>query len=192
MSKAVVFRGCIVACLASLAVPLGMAGNAVSTADASRARKLAPASEVSAVDRVSATPSGRLKNPYQDDNADAVEAGRKAYFRAGCNGCHGGNGGGGMCPALTNDTWVYGGDDDTLFRLVTLGSEVLQSNGYVRKGHENVVGPMPPMGVIVGTDDNLWHILAYIRSNYRGTPECKFGCPPEAAEPTTPFKNPAF
>jgi hypothetical protein len=97
-----------------------------------------------------------------------------------------------MCPALTNDIWVYGGDDDTLFRLVSLGSVELQSKGYVRKGNENVVGPMPPMGVIVGNDDNLWHILAYIRSNYHGTPACKFGCPPEAAEPTTPFKNPAF
>ncbi len=29
----------------------------------------------------------------------------------------------------------------------------LQSKGYTRKGHENVVGPMPPMGAIVATDD---------------------------------------
>jgi hypothetical protein len=28
-----------------------------------------------------------------------------------------------MCPPLTNDTWVYGADDDTLFRLIALGSE---------------------------------------------------------------------
>ena len=34
---------------------------------------------------------------------------------AGCNGCHGGTGGGGMGPPLTNQIWVYGSDDDTLF-----------------------------------------------------------------------------
>jgi mono/diheme cytochrome c family protein len=128
--------------------------------------------------RVESTPKGQLKNPYKDDNADAVEAGRKIYFSSGCNGCHGGNGGGGMCPPLTNDTWVYGGDDDTLFRLVTLGSDALQAKGYTRKGHENVVGPMPTMGTIVGTDDNLWKVLAFVRSNYHGAPECKTGCPP--------------
>ena len=50
-----------------------------------------------------------------------------------CSGCHGGTGGGGMCPPLTNDVWVYGGDDDTLFRLVAYGSQTLQSKGYGRK-----------------------------------------------------------
>jgi len=65
---------------------------------------------------------------------------------AGCNGCHGGTGGGGMGPPLTNPVWVYGSDDDTLFRLISLGSDELKKQGYTRKGSENVVGPMPPMG----------------------------------------------
>jgi mono/diheme cytochrome c family protein len=143
----------------------------------------APTGAMNPIQRVHSTPKGQLKNPYKDDDAAAVAAGSKAYFRAGCNGCHGGNGGGGMCPPLTNDTWVYGGDDDTLFRLVSLGSDELQTKGYTRTGHENVVGPMPPMGAIVATDDDLWHILAFVRSNYHGSPECKFGCPPEPAEP---------
>ena len=71
-----------------------------------------------------------------------------------------------MCPALTNDIWVYGGDDDTLFRLIAYGSDALQSKGYSRKAAENVVGAMPPMGQIVKTDEDLWHILAFVRSNY--------------------------
>jgi hypothetical protein len=83
-----------------------------------------------------------------------------------------------MCPPLTNDVWVYGGDDDTLFRLVAYGSEMLQSKGYSRKASENVVGPMPPMGQVIQTDDELWRILAFVRSNYHGAPECKFGCGP--------------
>jgi hypothetical protein len=37
---------------------------------------------------------------------------------------------------------------------------------------------MPAMGAIVTTDDTLWRILAFVRSNYSGAPECKLGCPP--------------
>jgi mono/diheme cytochrome c family protein len=160
------------------ATPAATAPAAAAAPPAAATPAAAPAGAMPPIQRVGATPKGQLKNPYTDDNADIVEAGRKAYFRAGCNGCHGGNGGGGMCPPLTNDTWVYGGDDDTLFRLVSLGSDELQSKGYTRKGHENVVGPMPPMGAIVATDDDLWHILTFVRSNYHGAPECKLGCPP--------------
>jgi mono/diheme cytochrome c family protein len=126
--------------------------------------------------RADATAKGELKNPYSDSDAAAVDAGQKLYMAYACSGCHGGTGGGGMCPALTNDIWVYGGDDDTLFRLITYGSDGLQSKGYSRKAAENVVGAMPPMGPIVKTDEDLWHILAFVRSNYHGAPECKLGC----------------
>jgi mono/diheme cytochrome c family protein len=128
------------------------------------------------VQRADATPKGQLKNPYSDSDAAAVEAGQKLYMSYGCSGCHGGTGGGGMCPALTNDIWVYGGDDDTLFRLIAYGTEALQGKGYTRKSAENVVGAMPPMGQIIKTDDDLWHILAFVRANYHGSPECKLGC----------------
>ncbi len=185
MVKTAVLTGSWLGCVVLLAISGAHAGDSTpaAAAPATASAQAAPAGSMSAVDRVNSTPKGELKNPYKDDDAVAVEAGRKAYLRAGCNGCHGGNGGGGMCPALTNDTWVYGGDDDTLFRLVTLGTVDLQGKGYVRKGHENVVGPMPPMGVIVGSDDTLWHILAFVRSNYHGAPECKMGCPPDPPNP---------
>ena len=136
----------------------------------------APANGMTPVQRADATPKGKLKNPYSDSDAAVVAAGEQLYLKYACSGCHGGNGGGGMCPPLTNDVWVYGGDDDTLFRLVAYGTEALQAKGYSRKGTENVVGPMPPMGQIVQTDDELWRILAFVRSNYHGAPECKFGC----------------
>jgi len=128
------------------------------------------------VQRADATAKGELKNPYSDSDTAAVDAGQKLYMAYACSGCHGGTGGGGMCPALTNDIWVYGGDDDTLFRLIAYGSDALQSKGYSRKAAENVVGAMPPMGQIVKTDEDLWHILAFVRSNYHGAPECKLGC----------------
>ena len=106
---------------------------------------------------------GSLKSPYADF-AKVAKEGHQKYMAAGCNGCHGGGGGGGMGPPLTNQIWVYGKDDDTLFRLIALGSDELQKQGYSRKGSENVVGPMPPFGQIIKSDDDLWKIIAFIRS----------------------------
>ena len=106
---------------------------------------------------------GSLKSSISDPKQAAGE-GQKIFTAAGCNGCHGGSGGGGMGPPLTNQVWVYGSDDDTLFRLIALGSDALQKQGYSRKGSESVVGPMPPMGEIVKSDEDLWKVIAWIRS----------------------------
>jgi mono/diheme cytochrome c family protein len=115
------------------------------------------------LERVAKSPKGSLKNPYTD-NEQAIAEGRKLYFGKSCNGCHGGGGGGGMCPPLTNDTWVYGPDDDTLFRLIALGTDQLKAAGYHRVKNEIVVGPMPPFGGILKTSDQLWKIITFIRS----------------------------
>jgi mono/diheme cytochrome c family protein len=134
-------------------------------------------SKVTPVDLVKQTPKGKIKDPYKDTQADIVAQGETLFRSYSCSGCHGGTGGGGMCPPLTNDTWVYGGDDDTLFRLVTLGSDELQKNGYSRTGRENVVGPMPPFGSIVKSSDDLFKIIAFIRAHYDGDPSYKYGAP---------------
>jgi mono/diheme cytochrome c family protein len=170
-----VLKRILIICAVGMSAPLIHAQGATPPAAA------APAGDgktMTPPERADATPQGKLKNPYADTDATAVAAGQQLYLNNGCNGCHGGTGGGGMCPPLTNDVWVYGGDDDTLFRLVAYGTQILQSKGYSRKAQENVVGPMPQMGQIVKTDDDLWKILAFVRSNYHGAPECKFGCPP--------------
>jgi mono/diheme cytochrome c family protein len=70
------------------------------------------------VQRADSTPKGKLKNPYSDSNKAIVAAGNKLFQGASCSGCHGGTGGGGICPPLANGVWIYGGDDDTLFRLI--------------------------------------------------------------------------
>lgn len=106
---------------------------------------------------------GTLKNPYEG-NAQIAGEGHQLFLANSCNGCHGGNGGGGMCPPLSNEVWVYGSDPDTLFRLITLGSDDLQAEGYSRKGRENVVGPMPPYGDIIENSDDLWKIVTFIQS----------------------------
>ena len=116
------------------------------------------------LDLIKATPKGGLHNPYNDKIAEIADEGHKKYLSSGCNGCHGGGGGGGMCVPLTNDTWVYGPDDDTVFRLVALGSVDLTKAGYKRVKSEVVVGPMPPFGGIIKTSDDLWKVIAWMRS----------------------------
>jgi mono/diheme cytochrome c family protein len=136
---------------------------------------------VGAIDLVTRTPKGQLQNPYDDTQSDIVAQGEHLFLSYSCSGCHGGGGGGGICPPLTNDVWVYEGDDDTLFRLVTLGSDGLQKQGYTRKGGENVVAPMPPFGSLLKNSDELWKILTFVRSKYSQSadPKYKKGTPPE-------------
>ncbi|GAA0712749.1 c-type cytochrome [Dokdonella soli] len=112
-----------------------------------------------------------VRNPYTD-KPDAIAEGKDLFVLKACSGCHGAGGGGGMCPPVINDTWVYGSDDTTLFNLVKLGSTGLQAKGYTRVGHENVVGDMPPFAGVV-TDDELWKLLAYVRSRYAGDPSLR-------------------
>ena len=69
------------------------------------------------LERLASTPKGQLNSPYRDF-ASVAEEGHRKYMAAGCNGCHGGGGGGGMAAPLTNPVWIYGDDDDILFRLI--------------------------------------------------------------------------
>jgi mono/diheme cytochrome c family protein len=133
---------------------------------------------ISAADLVNRTPKGNLHNPYKDSQASIVAQGATLFRSYPCSGCHGGNAGGGMCPPLTTSDWIYGGDDDSLFRLVTLGSIELQKKGYTRQGLINTAGPMPSMGPIIKNSDDLWKILAFIRSRYDSDPAYKYGAPP--------------
>jgi len=107
---------------------------------------------------------GSLKKPYSANDEAVAKEGQEIYMAAGCNGCHGGTGGGGMGPPLTNTVWVYGEDGDTLFRLIALGTDELQKQGYSRKGSESVVGPMPAHGEIVKSTDEMWKIITWINS----------------------------
>jgi mono/diheme cytochrome c family protein len=119
--------------------------------------------------RAVGTPRGQLHSPYADF-ASVAKEGHKIYLSHDCNGCHGGGGGGGMAAPLTNEIWIYGNDDDTLFRVIALGTgslspgDAFQKQGFVRKGSESVVGPMPHFGEIFKTDDEIWKIIAWIRA----------------------------
>lgn len=124
----------------------------------------------SALKRAKNTKKGELKNPYTD-NEKAIAEGKELYFSYSCNGCHGGTGGGGMCPPLSNAVWIYGSDDDTVFRLIALGTDGLVKQGYSRIRTEKVKGPMPPFGGMLENEDELWKIIAWMRTTFRGDPK---------------------
>ena len=134
-------------------------------------------SKISAIDLVNSTAKGGLHNPYKDSQANIVAQGAALFRSYPCAGCHGGNAGGDMCPPLTTSDWIYRGDDDSLFRLVTLGSDELLKKGYTRQGLITTAGAMPPMGPIIKDSDDLWKILTFIRSRYDGDPAYKYGVP---------------
>ena len=120
--------------------------------------------ETPPLELVKQVPKGDLHSPYPDyaklakDDPDLV----KQFRLPGCNECHGG--GGGICPALTQGVWFWGNTDDVLFRLITLGSVDLEKAGYKRLTYGTVHAPMPPMGEAIKTSDQLWKIIAFIRS----------------------------
>jgi cytochrome c(L) len=93
-------------------------------------------------------------NPYTSD-PDAITEGRRLFLQVGCSGCHGLGGGGGMGPALLDDEWTFGSDDETLIKLI---------RGEI---------PQQTMPTVFGKelqDNDAWKILAYVRSLYRGDP----------------------
>ena len=93
-------------------------------------------------------------NPYTG-NAEAIQEGRTLYLQTGCSACHGAGGGGGMGPALLDDEWKFGSDDLTLFTLIK--GEMPQQT-------------MPTTFGSVLKDDEIWKIIAFIRSLYQGDP----------------------
>ena len=181
MLKNVLCGSAVVAFVLAAALSVQGAANAADApkADAAKSGAKVDYTKVAPPDLVKQTPKGQIKNPYNDTQADIVADGEKKFLSYSCNGCHGGGGGGGMCPPLTNDVWVYDGDDDTLFRLVTLGSDELQKAGYSRHGSENVVGPMPPFGTLIKSSDDLFRILTFVRSKYSSNADqaYKYGTP---------------
>jgi cytochrome c oxidase cbb3-type subunit 3 len=81
-----------------------------------------------------------------DDNAFAINEGKRLYRWYNCSGCHA-NGGGSIGPALMDSQWVYGSDPQSLFNTIMQG----RPNG------------MPSFGGHI-PDDQVWKIVAYVRS----------------------------
>ena len=106
-----------------------------------------------ALPAAASAPAPAKLNPFTGD-ADMAAEGRTLYFEVGCQGCHGGGGGGGMATSVIDDAWTFGSHDEVLFRLI--------------KGE--IPDQTMPTVYDVLEDEEVWKILAFIRSVYAGDP----------------------
>ena len=134
---------------ATPAAPDASSAGAAPAAEAAPEAETSPRADAPPTDQAAAT---RL-NPFTGD-AEMVAEGRGLYFQVGCQGCHGGGGGGGMATSVIDDAWTFGSDDEMLFRLIK--GEIPEQT-------------MPTVYNVL-TDDEVWQILAFIRSVYAGDP----------------------
>lgn len=89
-------------------------------------------------------------NPFERD-PQAIQEGKVLYQRL-CIFCHGARGRGAKGPDLTDDFWRFGGRDGEVFASIAAGR------------------PRTQMGAFAGriTSDEIWRIIAYLRSQYYG------------------------
>jgi mono/diheme cytochrome c family protein len=100
-------------------------------------------------------PNPKKLNPYTGE-ASALAEGRALYMRYGCSACHGVGGGGGMGPSLIKDrgpAWKFGSSDEALYKLIK--GEISQAT--MPKGIGQAMN-----------DDEIWKVLAYVRTLYGG------------------------
>ena len=87
-----------------------------------------------------------IKDPEADDPA-AIQRGMQAFVSMNCVGCHAPNGGGGMGPALSERTFIYGREPANIYLSIQQG----RPNG------------MPAWGQMLPAN-STWDLVAYIRS----------------------------
>lgn len=93
------------------------------------------------------------QNPFAG-NATEADAGR-GLFRIMCGPCHGYRAQGGRGPDLTIGSFSNGGKDEDLFRVISYGVAGTEMPGYAARV----------------TPDNIWRMIAYIRTISTRPPE---------------------
>jgi cytochrome c oxidase cbb3-type subunit 3 len=117
------------------------ASNQTPSEQAARSGSLQPAASLEGKVRAPL----RNDSPY-DDNAFAVNQGKRLFRWYNCNGCHS-MGGGGIGPPLMDSQWKYGGDPASIFATIMQGRP---------EGMPSFGGHIP--------EDQVWQIVAYVRS----------------------------
>jgi cytochrome c oxidase cbb3-type subunit 3 len=90
--------------------------------------------------------TGAKRAAQYENNRDAIDAGRGLYAAFNCSGCHAG-GGGGFGPALSDDTWLYGGSLENIVATLYEGRP---------RGMPAWRGKIP--------DEQMWQLAAYVKS----------------------------
>jgi cytochrome c oxidase cbb3-type subunit III len=88
----------------------------------------------------------RFRNPYEG-NVEAIGEGKRLYIWMNCAGCHGAIGGGSIGPPLSDESWIYGGDPENVYRSIVEGRP---------NGMPSYRGRLP--------DEALWKVVAFVRS----------------------------
>jgi cytochrome c oxidase cbb3-type subunit 3 len=86
-----------------------------------------------------------VKNEYEE-NAYAMNEGKRLFTWFNCTGCHA-NGGGGIGPPLMDDMWIYGSQPEQVFSTIVQGRP---------NGMPSFRGKIP--------DYQVWQLAAYVRS----------------------------
>jgi cytochrome c oxidase cbb3-type subunit 3 len=107
--------------------------------------QLTQATRLTALQPGSPSDPGMKDNPLED-NAFALNEGKRLFSAYNCVGCHA-NGGGGIGPALMDHRWIYGSRPDQIFATIVQG----RPDG------------MPTFGGRI-PEQELWEIVAYVQS----------------------------
>jgi cytochrome c oxidase cbb3-type subunit 3 len=86
-----------------------------------------------------------MKNEYEE-NAVALNDGKRLFQWFNCVGCHA-QGGGGMGPPLMDEQWIYGSEPDQIFATIVEGRP---------NGMPSFRGKIP--------DYQVWQLAGYVRS----------------------------
>jgi mono/diheme cytochrome c family protein len=107
---------------------------------------------------------GTGANPHAGDPS-AIMAGRQLFTGMNCAGCHSPYAGGGMGPSLRDSAWIYGNSDIQIFSSLAEGRPA----------------GMPAWGGRL-TDDQLWQLVAYIKTLGTADEPVKPPTPPDAGQ----------
>jgi cytochrome c oxidase cbb3-type subunit 3 len=116
-----------------------------------RFQELAPASRPADAIQMTELQPGKpqprppTKSQYEE-NAFAINEGKRLYLWFNCAGCHS-LGGGGMGPALMDSKWRYGSEPENIYATIVEGRP---------NGMPSFRGKIP--------EQQVWQIVAYVRS----------------------------
>jgi cytochrome c oxidase cbb3-type subunit III len=91
-------------------------------------------------------PVGTTVSNEYEENAFAMNEGKRLFTWYNCSGCHA-HGGGGMGPPLMDNRWIYGGEPQQIFATIVQGRP---------NGMPSFRGKIP--------DFQVWQLAAYVRS----------------------------
>jgi cytochrome c oxidase cbb3-type subunit 3 len=139
---------CTAVAMVAAACSSGADGNTDggATSDVAKSSSVTAAGNTDETGYVGDVPTIAMRASFTGNVQQAV-AGRQAFIKYNCYGCHGGLAGGAMGPSLRDDEWKYGGTDEQIMSSL----------------HQGRPAGMPAWRG-VATEQELRDIVTYIRT----------------------------